>query len=87
MATVQIPLFLAEYTGGLRRVDVRGQTLGQIVEELEARFPGLGEQIHQGEKFRPSVVVTVDGKLATEGLETPVSPSSEVCFLPFLGGG
>ncbi|HPP53752.1 MAG TPA: MoaD/ThiS family protein [Thermoguttaceae bacterium] len=87
MASVQIPLLLAEHTGGLRRMEVAGGSVREIVEELEKRFPGIAGQIHQGGKIRPTLVITVDGQLATAGLDTPVGPSSEVCLLPFLGGG
>ena len=34
-----------------------------------------------------AVTVTVDGKIATRGLNTPVQPESEVCLLPSFGGG
>ena len=87
MAMVQIPLMLAEHTGGQRRLEVAGGTLREIIGQLEQRFPSLAGQIHQGDKIRPTLVVTVDGQLAAQGLDTPVKPTSEVCFLPFLGGG
>ena len=87
MAMVQIPLMLAEHTGGQRRIKVAGGTLGEIIGQLEQQFPGLAGQIHQGAKIRPTLVVTVDGQLAAQGLDTPIQPTSEVCFLPFLGGG
>ncbi len=87
MARVQIPMMLAEYTGGLRRLEAAGANLREIIADLDRQFPGLAGQIYQAEKIRPTFVVTVDGKLAADGLDSPVGPSSEVCFLPFLGGG
>jgi molybdopterin synthase sulfur carrier subunit len=87
MAWVQIPLMLAEYTGGQRRLEVPGASLREITEQLEKRFPGIAGQIQQGGKIRPTLVVTVDGQFASAGWDTPVGPTSEVCFLPFLGGG
>ncbi|MCS7305225.1 MAG: MoaD/ThiS family protein [Thermoguttaceae bacterium] len=87
MAWVQIPMMLAEFTGGVRRLEATGANLRELIEELDRRFPGIAGQIYQGEKIRPTLVVTVDGKIATDGLNTPVASTSEVCFLPFLGGG
>ena len=37
--------------------------------------------------FNPTVALVVDGKIAAEGLATPVGPSSRVNVLPAFGGG
>lgn len=87
MARVQIPSFLAEYTGGVRRLEVSGRSVKEVVEHLEQQFPAMAGQIRQGEKIRPTLIITVDGQLAAGGLDHPVGPASDVCFLPFLGGG
>ena len=87
MATVSIPLLLKDLTGGARRAEVAGETLGEIIAGLEAVHPGIGGRIHDGKKMRPSLAFVVDGKLATRGLATPVGPQSQVNILPAFGGG
>ncbi len=87
MPTVTIPLLLKELTGGVRQVEVPGETLGQVIAALEERFPGLAAKLRDGEKIKPSVKFTVDGRLAIDGVETRVDPGSQVSILPSFGGG
>jgi len=61
--------------------------LAEIVVALEALFPGIEARIHNGEKIMPTVALVVDGRIATEGLATPVAPDSRVDILPAFGGG
>ena len=87
MATVSIPLLLEDLTGGVRRAEVAGETLGEIIAALDAIHPGIHSRIHDGQKLSPNLALVVDGKIATRGLATPVGPESEVSILPAFGGG
>jgi len=87
MATVSIPLLLRDVTGGARRAEVTGSTLSEIITALDAIHPGIEAKIRDGEKISPTLAITVDGKIASQGLDTPVGPDSEVCLLPSFGGG
>ena len=87
MATVSIPLLLADVTGGARRAEVEGATLEQVIAALDEIHPGIAARVRQGDKLSPTVAFTVDGKIAAQGLATPVRPESEVCLLPSFGGG
>jgi molybdopterin converting factor small subunit len=87
MATVTIPLLLKDVTGGARRAEVSGATVEQIVAALDRLHPGFEARVRAGDKLSPIVAITVDGRIALDGLATPVRPDSEVCFLPSFGGG
>jgi|YNPNPStandDraft_1061719.scaffolds.fasta_scaffold148988_1 molybdopterin synthase sulfur carrier subunit len=87
MATVAIPLFLKDLTGGARRAEVSGENLGQILRALDTIYPGFEAKILSDGKIQPYVTFTVDGAIAGRGLDTPVRPESEVCILPSMGGG
>lgn len=87
MASVTIPLLFKDITGGARRADVSGATLEEIVAALDELHPGLAGKIRDGDRLSPIVALTVDGKIAAQGLATPVRPDSEVCILPSFGGG
>lgn len=87
MATVSIPLLLKEVTGGARRLEVEGATLEEIIAALERIHPGVEARVREGDRLSPTVAFTVDGRIASEGLATPVQPDSEVCLLPSFGGG
>jgi molybdopterin converting factor small subunit len=87
VATVTIPLLLKEVTGGVRRAEVPGSTLAEVLRALEGVFPGIEVRIASGGRLDPNLLVAVDGVLAAEGLATPVRPESEVSILPTFGGG
>ena len=87
MATVVIPLLLKNFTGGQRSAEVSGATVSEIVAALDGLYPGIGGRIVEKGQISPTVAVTVDGRIAAAGLDTPVGPESEVRLLPALGGG
>jgi sulfur-carrier protein len=87
MATVLIPRMLSDLTGGVRRADVDGATLAEVVAALDRLYPGIETQIHRNGKISPHVALTVDGTIAMKGLATAVGPQSEVNILPSMGGG
>jgi molybdopterin synthase sulfur carrier subunit len=87
MATVVIPSLLRKYTGGVEREEIEGKNLREIIRNLDARFPGLGAQLLEDGELRPSIAVSVDGEIATGGILERVSETSEVHFLPAIGGG
>ena len=87
MAAVSVPLLFSNVTGGVRQVEVAGATVGQIVDSLEATFPGIQARILSDGKIVPELAFTVDGKIAAAGLDTPVGPQSQVNILPAFGGG
>jgi molybdopterin synthase sulfur carrier subunit len=87
MATVVIPALLRKFTGGQERVAVEGRNVGQIIADLERQFPGIAAQLTEDGDLKPSVAVSIDGEMGTAGLLDPVKSTSEVFFLPALGGG
>ena len=42
---VRIPTILRTYTGGEKAVDATGATLTDLIENLEANHPGIGERL------------------------------------------
>ena len=87
MAVVWIPSLLQSLTNGEDKVAVPGGTVGEIIDNLEARFPGVKDRlVHEGE-IRPHIAVAIDGDVSPEGLEQDVQASSEIHFIPALSGG
>lgn len=87
MATVVIPALLRKYTGGDERVTVDAHTIGQVIEELARRYPGIGEHLLENGDVKPSVAVSIDGEMGTGGVLDRVGESSEIFFIPAIGGG
>lgn len=87
MATVWIPSLLRGLCDDRRIVDVPGRTVREVVENLEARCPGIRERLVEDGALRPELAVSVDGETTQIGLMQPVGERSEVHILPALGGG
>ncbi|MCC7422200.1 MAG: MoaD/ThiS family protein [Planctomycetaceae bacterium] len=87
MPRVFIPKLLTPLTGGVEEVDVAGTTIRQVLADLEARYPGLRDRLCDGDRLRSGLAVAIDGNVASLGLLAKVSPTSEVHFLPAIGGG
>lgn len=87
MATVVVPALLRKLTDGQERVTASGRNVGQIIADLERRYPGIREQLVENGELKASVAVSIDGEMGTAGLLDPVGESSEVFFIPAIGGG
>jgi len=87
MATISIPLLFQDVTGDARRAEVEGATLREVISALDVLYPGIKSRICDSGKLKPIVALTVDGRIATLGLATPVGPNSQVSILPSFGGG
>jgi molybdopterin synthase sulfur carrier subunit len=76
-------------TGGRQTVQVAGQTVRQVIENLERAFPGLKAELYDDEEdiLMPGIAVVVDGETSQLGLLESVREESEIHFLPALGGG
>ena len=87
MATVWVPSLMRDLTGGADRVDVPGRTVRQVIESLEAAYPGMKHRLVEDDRLKPAIGVAVDGVMSRLGLRQPVGESSEVHFLPAVSGG
>ena len=87
MAAVWIPSLLQSLTDGVDKIEVPGTTIGEIIDNLEARFPGVKDRLVQDRELRPHIAVAIDGDVSPEGLEQAVQESSEIHFIPALSGG
>jgi molybdopterin synthase sulfur carrier subunit len=87
MAIVVIPALLRKYTAGQDRVTVAGRTVGRVIDELSDRYPELREHLLENGDIKPSVAVSIDGEMGTGGVLDRVGESSEIFFIPAIGGG
>ncbi|HLF49768.1 MAG TPA: MoaD/ThiS family protein [Methylomirabilota bacterium] len=78
---------LHSYTGGRGEVEGRGATLGEVLADLDARYPGLRFRvIDEQDRVRPHMKLFVGGEPA-ESLAHPIPPGQEVHILQSLSGG
>ena len=87
MATVWIPSLLRSLTAGQAKVSAPGKSVGQVIEALEAVYPGLKDRLCQGDQLKPAIAVSVDGRITRLGLLEAVGEESEIHFLAAMAGG
>ena len=87
MATAIIPSLLRKFTNGKERVTAHGRNVRELIADLNRQFPGLASHLLEGDELKPSIAVSVDGEIGPGGIMEPIGESSEVHFLPAIGGG
>ena len=87
---VQIPLLLRGLTGDMSEVEATGSTIREIIDDLEASYPGVRERLFRGdEELSRFVSIFVGGRdiRLLEELETAVREGDVVTILPLAAGG
>lgn len=90
MALVRIPTQLRKLTEGRAEEHVSGDTLEEVLGELEIRCPGIAARVLDDTGgIRRFVNLYVDGEDARfqSGLETRVETDSVVSIIPAVAGG
>ena len=87
MATVFIPSLMRKLTGNQETVVVPGSSVREVINNLEAEYPGMKEQLVDKFKLKANISVAVDGEITPLGVLEKVGEDSEVHFLPAIGGG
>ena len=87
MPVVWIPSLMRSLTGGQERVTLPGGTVGEVIENLEQRYPGIRARLLQGNHLRHDLSLLVDGSLSTRGMLQAVDEDSEIRFIPSIQGG
>ena len=83
---VLIPTSLRSYTR-VARVEAAGTTLGEVLADLERRFPGIRfRMVDEQGRLRPHMRVFVDGQ-ALHDLALPLQPGFDVNIVQALSGG
>jgi molybdopterin converting factor small subunit len=90
VTAVRIPPVLRTHVGDAKQVDADGSTVGELIDRLVARYPGLGDQLRgpDGELHR-FVNVYLNGQDVRylDGAATPVRDTDTLVILPAMAGG
>jgi MoaD family protein len=87
---VRIPTILRNYTGGEKQVEANGSSLGSLIDDLDAKHPGLKGRLvtDDGSLHRfVNVYVNDEDVRFTGALDTGLSDGDEVTILPAVAGG
>jgi molybdopterin converting factor small subunit len=89
-ASVRVPTILRTYTNDAAEVTADGGTVAEVLDDLEANYPGIRARIlDDAGKVRRFVNVYVgDEDVRFEkGLQTEVADGAKVSIIPAVAGG
>ena len=90
MANVRIPAPLRKYTEGKDEVAVDGDTVRDVIDDLEKNYPGIKERIcdDSGAVRRFVNVFVADEDIRVlDNLDTAVQDADEISIIPAIAGG
>ncbi len=84
---VHLSSHVRSYTAGQKHVEAKGNTLAEVMADLERRYPGIRFRvIDEQDRIRPHMNFFVGGE-PTRDLQHLVRPGDEVHILGALSGG
>lgn len=87
MAQVFIPSQLTAYTDGATRVEAMGATVGEVLDDLDRRFPGLKFRvIDEQDRVRKHMRIFV-GQEETRDVKRPLKDGEDLLIFGALSGG
>ncbi len=84
---VWIPALHRDLTQGAEIVKIGGATVGELIDNLDAQFPGIAARLIDNGRIRPYISVAINGVITHRGLHQKLREPSEIHFVPALGGG
>jgi len=86
---VRIPTILRTYTDGAKTVEGSGETLANLLDDVEARHTGIKDRLVDSDKLRRFVNVYLNDEDVRflDGLDTPLKDGDVVTVLPAVAGG
>jgi sulfur-carrier protein len=88
--SVRVPTILRTYTGGDAVVTAEPGTVREVIQKLDADYPGMGGRLlDDAGQLRRFVNVYVDDEdvRLAQGLDTPVREGGQVSVIPAVAGG
>jgi sulfur-carrier protein len=88
--TVRVPTTLRTLTAGSSEVAVDGDTVGAVLDNLEAVHPGFKDRLLDGDgslRRFVNLFVADDDVRFLDGLNTPVPDGETVSIIPAVAGG
>lgn len=86
---VRLPAVLRRYTDGNAVVEAEGENLEELIADLDAKYPGIGDQlVSDGDLHRFVNVYINDEDVRYLGkLAAPIKDGDVVSILPAVAGG
>lgn len=89
MAIVFVPTPLRKLTEGKSKVEVAGNSVREVLANLETTYPGFEDRVLDGGEIKRFINLFVDGQeiRTLDGLDTAVGENAEVSIIPAMAGG
>lgn len=87
---IKIPESLQQKTGGKSIIDVVGDTIGECLEKLIRRYPGLKGEIVDAQGIlllKWAILVKGRNSKSSEELLDPVKRGDVIVLIPMIAGG
>jgi molybdopterin converting factor small subunit len=86
---VRIPTPLRTLTGGQDEVSCGGRTVGEVIENLEQKHPGIRDRLldEKGVRRFVNIYVGEEDIRFLEGLATELKPGEAISIVPAIAGG
>ncbi|MCP2072926.1 UNVERIFIED_ORG: MoaD family protein [Pseudomonas lini] len=86
---VTVPTLLRTFTQDQKRVEVQGQTVLEVIEDMEKQYPGVKERlIGDGQVHRfVNIYVNDDDIRFADNLATTLKAGDSLTILPAVAGG
>ncbi len=90
MISVYIPTPFRRMTASHEYVEVEGKNVGEVLDAVEARYPGFGDLVYDRERQVPThinIYLNNQEIHDLDGIATLVSDGDQVAVIPALAGG
>jgi len=88
MSTVRVELFgIPRQRAGQANLEAQGRLLGEVLDDLARRFPGLAECCIERSRLRAGFVASLDGQRFVTDPETQLAPGQAVLIMSADAGG
>jgi molybdopterin converting factor small subunit len=86
---VRIPAPLRTLTGGKDEVAAAGATVGEVIEDMEKKHPGIKDRLLDAKGVRRFVNIYVgeEDVRFLEGLKTVLKAGDSISIVPAIAGG
>ena len=87
--TVRIPTPLRTLTGGADEVAIEGSTVGELIDNLEKKHPGLKERLcdEKGVRRFVNIYQNEEDIRFLDSLDTAVKEGDSISIVPAIAGG
>lgn len=87
---IRVPSPLRRITNGQDKIDIEASTVVELVDKLDADYPGFKERlIDESGEIRYFVNIYLNGEDVRflQGIQTPTKAGDEVSIVPAVAGG